>query len=634
MNRNGLVFVPREPPKRVILYPLQGSTSHQQQQLDGTYTRTKTDLFINQHHDTLSQSNNNNRPSRQQTASHPLHNTDATAPTASGHTTVFSAGQRVQNPFYANPFFRPRVITNQQTTTTNSLRPTSPTSSSTTTTTTTTTTTDITAPANEALPTTVGALVSKGRQPFYPRIQSPLLFSNGKPPDPTGTTMISSLPQQESRPWAQSAISTHIVRYNGANERLNGSSKTPEVNTIASDTLKQKVSSATDIVISLMDTSGGVQNPGNISTNDQPARTNGANNELLSNGHLLSSTEQLPSAPPVSLMEISSTANNNNQNWKKALLANFQKNYRNIPAAKLSYTRQPTASSSQTTISSVNEAVNPQQHQQQQQQMSEGSTVINVVVVERPPQTSDNPFIVPSTARRASENIMVSKPETNLMERSSSLQIPKPPLLSTLSTATTVNVTQKTEETSNAHRMPHFPMSIPSALLMSKPAPPPTTNIEQQRANITRVMIRRDFVQPLETKPPMPSVSNIRSLMTSQPTKSDPISTNNVIRVATIADNPNRTSQSHQLPPAGPLTQKSLLSYTTSSSAVKESLRTDNNQQKSNGTNFSSTMTTRLSHTGIPNGDMSSNESRRRREKVNIRSKRRAASASTTSNYE
>ena len=147
-------------------------------------------------------------------------------------------------------------------------------------------------------------------------------------------------------------------------------------------------------------------------------------------------------------------------------------------------------------------------------------------------------------------------------------------------------------------------------------------------------MIRRDFVQPLETKPPMPSASNIRSLMTSQPTKSDPISTNNVIRVATIADNPNRISQSHQLPPAGPRTQKSLLSFTTSSSAVKESLRADNNQQKSNGTNLSSTMTTRLSHTGITNGDMSSNESRRRREEMNIRSKRRAASASTTSNYE
>ncbi|CAF1047889.1 unnamed protein product [Adineta ricciae] len=633
MNRNGLVFVPREPPKRVILYPLQDSTSHQQQQLDGIYTRTKTDLLINQRHDTLSQSNNNNRPSRQQTASHPLHNTDATAPSASGHTTVSSAGQRVQNPFYANPFFRPRVITNQQSTITNSLRPTSPTSSSTTTA---TTTTDITAPANEPSSTTIGTLVPKGRQPFYPRIQSPLLFSNGKPPDPTGTTMISSLPQQESRTWAQSAISTHIVRYNGANERLNGTLKTPEVNTITSDTLKQKVSSATDIVISLMDTSGGAQNPGNISTNDQPARTNGANYELLSNGHLLPSTEQLPSAPPVSLMEISSTANNNNQNWKKALLANFQKNYRNIPAAKLSYTRHPTASSSQTTISSVNEAIDPQQQQhQQQQQMSEGSTVLNAVVVERPLQTSDNPFIVPSTPRRSSESIMVPKPENNLMERSSSLQIPKSQLLSTVSTTTTVNVTQKAEETSNVHRIPRLPMSIPSALLMSKPAPPPTTNIEQQRANITRVMIRRDFVQPLETKPPMPSVSNIRSLMTSQPTKSDPIPANNVIRVATIADNPNRISQSHQLPPARPPTQKSLLSFTTSSSAVKESLRADNNQQKSNGTNSSSTMTTRLSHTGITIGDISSNESRRRRrEEVNIRSKRRAASASTTSNYE
>lgn len=147
-------------------------------------------------------------------------------------------------------------------------------------------------------------------------------------------------------------------------------------------------------------------------------------------------------------------------------------------------------------------------------------------------------------------------------------------------------------------------------------------------------MIRRDFVKPLETKPPMPSVSNIHSLMTSQPTKSDPIPANNVIRVATIADNPNRTSQFQQLPPTGHSTQKSFLSFTTSNSTVKESPRFHNNQQKSNRTNSPSTVTTRLSHTGIIHGDMSSNESRRRREEINIRSKRRAASASTTSNYE
>ncbi len=64
MKRNGLVFVPREPPKRIILYPAQDIAS--QQQLNGLYTRAKTDLITNNHNETIQQSNNNVRLSRQQ----------------------------------------------------------------------------------------------------------------------------------------------------------------------------------------------------------------------------------------------------------------------------------------------------------------------------------------------------------------------------------------------------------------------------------------------------------------------------------------------------------------------------------------------------------------------------------------
>jgi hypothetical protein len=70
MKRNGLVFVPREPPKRVILYPTQDSTSQQQlQQTNGFSTRAKTALVTtnnNHHHETVLQSNNDLRLSRQQ----------------------------------------------------------------------------------------------------------------------------------------------------------------------------------------------------------------------------------------------------------------------------------------------------------------------------------------------------------------------------------------------------------------------------------------------------------------------------------------------------------------------------------------------------------------------------------------
>ena len=73
MKRNGLVFVPREPPKRVILYPTQDSTSQQQlQQPNGFANRAKTALVTtSHHHDTQSSSNNNVRLSRQAPFSSP-----------------------------------------------------------------------------------------------------------------------------------------------------------------------------------------------------------------------------------------------------------------------------------------------------------------------------------------------------------------------------------------------------------------------------------------------------------------------------------------------------------------------------------------------------------------------------------
>ena len=72
MKRSGLVFVPREPPKRVILYPTQDSTSQQQlQQTNGSTTRAKTALVTNgnNNHATVQQSNNDLRLSRQQPTS-------------------------------------------------------------------------------------------------------------------------------------------------------------------------------------------------------------------------------------------------------------------------------------------------------------------------------------------------------------------------------------------------------------------------------------------------------------------------------------------------------------------------------------------------------------------------------------
>lgn len=67
MKRNGLVFVPPESPKRVILYPTQDSTNHpqpsaQQQQptVNGFQSRPKTALITNSQNDPTTSINANN----------------------------------------------------------------------------------------------------------------------------------------------------------------------------------------------------------------------------------------------------------------------------------------------------------------------------------------------------------------------------------------------------------------------------------------------------------------------------------------------------------------------------------------------------------------------------------------------
>jgi len=143
-------------------------------------------------------------------------------------------------------------------------------------------------------------------------------------------------------------------------------------------------------------------------------------------------------------------------------------------------------------------------------------------------------------------------------------------------------------------------------------------------------MIRRDFVKSTESKPPMPIAANMRSLMTSQSAKHDSSPVNNVIRVATISENPNSTYPLQQQ--TMPLSQKSLLSFTSNNAPMKESLKIDNNQQKLNETMIDG-IKTKTSQIVTNNGSVD-DEARRKREEINNKTKRRAASASIASNYE
>ncbi|CAF0850888.1 unnamed protein product [Adineta steineri] len=636
MKRNGLVFVPREPPKRVILYPGQDSAS-QQQALNGFYTRAKTELIINNQNGTISQSTNNNntiRLSRQQLLSSAVNgsfrtteksNNDASvSASTSAHSATSSAAQKVQNPYYTNPFFRPRIITKQQqpTTTTNTsiLPPSSSPVPS-------TTNTDVTVQTIIPPSTT---MTYRGKQPLNPRIKSPLLFSNGKSQD-SNKTIITSLAQDDNRHWAHSVTSTQVVESITDNEHSIGPLKALETTATNNDTSKQKGSSSTDITISLLGASYTSNHSGSVPAIDLLTRNSSLRDDSTVSNQTLIANEQSSNIPPLSSADITSAANNNNQNWKKTLAANFQKNYRNTPTARLLYNKQPSSSSSSDII--------PQQQQQQQQQKSERTITLSAINNDCIVPNSENSSVVSSGSRKSTESLLNPKLDNNNnnnnTERSGSLQMQK----STYSNPTVTKNTSEEKitpiEISNHNHMPHLPISIPSALFPIKPT---TTNIEQQRANITRVMIRRDFVKPLESKPPMPTTTNMRSLMVSQSAKPDSLSTNNVIRVATITENTNRTylsqQQQHQQQQASLLSQKSLLLFASTNSTVKEPIKGDNNQQRFNGMNSLSPTRIKQSQIETTNSVTTNIESRRKREETNNKTQRRAVSASAASSYE
>ena len=167
-------------------------------------------------------------------------------------------------------------------------------------------------------------------------------------------------------------------------------------------------------------------------------------------------------------------------------------------------------------------------------------------------------------------------------------------------------------------------------------------------------MIRRDFVKSTESKPPMPTTANARSLVPPQSAKPGGLPTNSVAQAASNNEagnmsntntNGNRMYQSAQ--PGMPLSQKSLLSF----NALNPAMRLDHHdqqqqqQQYSNGTNHvatSSGQTTKVSpsqantNAGVPYRSTSLSaanaDSRRKKEEIfNNKAKKRAVSASALS---
>ncbi|CAF1976196.1 unnamed protein product [Rotaria magnacalcarata] len=683
MNRNGLVFVPREPPKRVILYPTQDS-SNQQHQPNGPYTRAKTTLVTNNYHETIEQSNHNVRLSRQQAFSSPPHHSikineksdhDKPVQNSSGQSTVSSVGQKLQIPYNANPFFRPKVVFNQQPTTAiTTLQSVSRDSSI----------VNSNANIQTLIPSTTTITANKERQSTYPKAQSPLL-SGGRiqEPEPTATT---STVQDDNRRWAHAVPATSIARRTASDEHTNGTlrvSETNITNLTNNDALKQKGTSATDIVISLMDTWRAPINPGNTSAINIFPRPNGIKDDSAIPGQPSTAGGQLPNTPPFPTSG-NSTASNNNQNWKKALLANFQKNSRNIPAAKLFNSKQTTVPPQPSNTANNDGIANQQKGER---------SIFNGISNERTFQANET---TRSIIRKSSENLRPTKQDennannnNNNIERSTSLQIQGSGYSN--QTAAAPNKTEETAksiETSNLENMSHAPLSVPTSLITAKPP----ASVEQQRAIITRVMIRRDFVKSTESKPPMPTASNIRSVIPARSAKPGGLPTNNIVQVAIITENntgmntnlngsriysaqlqsqllqqqqlqrqqiqlqlqqqlqpqrqqllPPSSQQQQQQQQTIPLSQKSLLSFTAPNPIIKESLKIETNQQQSHGIANDGAPTisvVKMQQSSTNNNpafrsnsvSAANAELRRKKEEINNKIKKRAISASAASN--
>lgn len=147
-------------------------------------------------------------------------------------------------------------------------------------------------------------------------------------------------------------------------------------------------------------------------------RNSGIRDDSVITNQPLTTNEHLPSTPPFLTVGTASTASNNNQNWKKALVANFQKNSRNNPTAKIFTSKQTTAPTQPPPPITNDSNIN-------QQQKPERTMISNGLNNERTFQLNENTPIIPSLVRKSTESLRVLKQDNNNnnIERSTSLQV-------------------------------------------------------------------------------------------------------------------------------------------------------------------------------------------------------------------
>jgi len=157
-------------------------------------------------------------------------------------------------------------------------------------------------------------------------------------------------------------------------------------------------------------------NPANTSVMSIFARNNMAKDDSTIIDQTSTINGSQPTTPPYLTVGTLSTAANNNQSWKKALVANFQKNSRANPTAKLFQSKQTTVPA-QTTVPVPSESI----------PKLERTTLFNGSNNERTFQANENTITTPSLIRKTSESFRIAKQENNNnnnnVERSASLQV-------------------------------------------------------------------------------------------------------------------------------------------------------------------------------------------------------------------
>lgn len=137
-----------------------------------------------------------------------------------------NSAQKVQNPYYANPFFRPKIVTNQQPPSANTnVSPPSRDSS--------TVTTNVTI---QSITSGSTAVTTRGRQPIVFKTQNPFGSSNGRIQESEPTVNLAAT-QEDNRRWAHTVASAPIARRAISDDRTNGTLKASE--TIVSHFIKK-----------------------------------------------------------------------------------------------------------------------------------------------------------------------------------------------------------------------------------------------------------------------------------------------------------------------------------------------------------------------------------------------------------